>query len=87
MENITKEQADIIGEVANICTGTAATALSMIINLSLIHICLPLRRLSFSLCPRTLHTLRRRNYRPVYTAFLYSGCVYIPRSLPLSPCL
>ena len=22
MENITKEQADIIGEVANICTGT-----------------------------------------------------------------
>ena len=32
MENITKEQADIIGEVANICTGTAATALSMIIN-------------------------------------------------------
>ena len=30
MENITKEQADIIGEVANICTGTAATALSMI---------------------------------------------------------
>ena len=34
MENITKEQADIIGEVANICTGTAATALS----LSLIHI-------------------------------------------------
>lgn len=27
MENITKEQADIIGEVANICTGTAATAL------------------------------------------------------------
>ena len=28
MENITKEQADIIGEVANICTGTAATALS-----------------------------------------------------------
>ena len=34
MENITKEQADIIGEVANICTGTAATALSMIINRS-----------------------------------------------------
>jgi|GEM_PF-61024 len=33
-ENITKEQADIIGEVANICTGTAATALSMIINRS-----------------------------------------------------
>ena len=32
MESITKEQADIIGEVANICTGTAATALSMIIN-------------------------------------------------------
>ena len=35
MENITKEQADIIGEVANICTGTAATALSMIINRSI----------------------------------------------------
>lgn len=34
MENITKEQADVIGEVANICTGTAATALSMIINRS-----------------------------------------------------
>ena len=32
MTNITKEQADIIGEIANICTGTAATALSMIIN-------------------------------------------------------
>lgn len=32
MTNITKEQADVIGEVANICTGTAATALSMIIN-------------------------------------------------------
>lgn len=32
MENITKEQADVIGEVANICTGTAATALSLIIN-------------------------------------------------------
>lgn len=32
MESITKEQADIIGEVANICTGTAATTLSMIIN-------------------------------------------------------
>jgi flagellar motor switch protein FliN/FliY len=32
MENITMEQADIIGEVANICIGTAATALSMIIN-------------------------------------------------------
>lgn len=34
MEKITKEQADIIGEVANICTGTAATALSVIINRS-----------------------------------------------------
>ena len=32
MKNITKEQADIIGEIANICTGTAATALSVIIN-------------------------------------------------------
>ena len=32
MTNITKEQADVIGEVANICTGTAATVLSMIIN-------------------------------------------------------
>ena len=32
MEKITKEQADIIGEVANICTGNAATALSMILN-------------------------------------------------------
>ena len=32
MENISLEQADIIGEIANICTGTAATALSMIIN-------------------------------------------------------
>ena len=32
MDSITKEQADIIGEVANICTGNAATALSMIIN-------------------------------------------------------
>ena len=32
MTNITKEQADIIGEVANICIGNAATALSMIIN-------------------------------------------------------
>lgn len=32
MESITKEQADVIGEVANICTGTAATALSLIIN-------------------------------------------------------
>lgn len=34
MKNITREQADVIGEVANICTGTAATALSMIINRS-----------------------------------------------------
>ena len=32
MEGITKKQADVIGEVANICTGNAATALSMIIN-------------------------------------------------------
>lgn len=32
MENITREQADVIGEVANICTGTAATTLSLIIN-------------------------------------------------------
>lgn len=32
MEGITKEQADIIGEVANICTGNAATTLSMILN-------------------------------------------------------
>ncbi|MCM1282531.1 MAG: chemotaxis protein CheC [Muribaculaceae bacterium] len=32
MEKITQEQADVIGEVANICTGTAATTLSMIIN-------------------------------------------------------
>ena len=32
MENITKEQADIIGEVANICTGTAANALSLILH-------------------------------------------------------
>ena len=27
MDSITKEQADIVGEVANICTGNAATAL------------------------------------------------------------
>ena len=46
--------------------------------------CLPLRRLSFSLRPHTLRTLRRRNYRPAYTAFLYSGCVCIPHSLPAS---
>ncbi|MDD6482152.1 MAG: chemotaxis protein CheC [Lachnospiraceae bacterium] len=32
MKNVTREQADIIGEVANICTGSAATALSVIIN-------------------------------------------------------
>ena len=32
MKSITLKQADIIGEVANICTGNAATALSMIIN-------------------------------------------------------
>lgn len=34
MQNITKEQADIIGEVANICTGNAATTLSLILNRS-----------------------------------------------------
>jgi flagellar motor switch protein FliN/FliY len=34
MENISKEQADAIGEVANICIGSAATALSVIINRS-----------------------------------------------------
>ena len=32
MNNISKEQADVIGEVANICTGNAATTLSMILN-------------------------------------------------------
>lgn len=32
MEGITMKQADIIGEVANICTGNAATTLSLIIN-------------------------------------------------------
>ena len=32
MQNITREQADIIGEVANICTGNAATTLSMILK-------------------------------------------------------
>ena len=32
MEGITMKQADIIGEIANICTGNAATALSLIIN-------------------------------------------------------
>lgn len=32
MEGITKEQADIIGEVANICIGNAATTLSMMLN-------------------------------------------------------
>lgn len=32
MNNITQQQADIIGEVANICIGNAATALSMILN-------------------------------------------------------
>lgn len=32
MDNITKEQADVIGEVANICTGNAATTLSMILG-------------------------------------------------------
>jgi flagellar motor switch protein FliN/FliY len=34
MKNISKEQADIIGEVANMCIGNAATALSVIINRS-----------------------------------------------------
>ena len=32
MNKITQQQADIIGEVANICIGNAATALSMIMN-------------------------------------------------------
>lgn len=32
MKNITTQQADIIGEVANICAGNAATTLSMILN-------------------------------------------------------
>ena len=32
MNKITQQQADIIGEVANICIGNAATALSMILN-------------------------------------------------------
>lgn len=32
MDSITRQQADVIGEVANICTGNAATALSLIIN-------------------------------------------------------
>ncbi|MCH5333200.1 MAG: chemotaxis protein CheC [Agathobacter sp.] len=32
MKNITQEQADVIGEIANICTGTAATTLSLITN-------------------------------------------------------
>ena len=32
MEFITKEHADVIGEIANICTGNAATTLSMILN-------------------------------------------------------
>lgn len=32
MEGITREQADVIGEVANICTGNAATTLSMILG-------------------------------------------------------
>lgn len=32
MQNISREQADIIGEVANICTGNAATVLSVILN-------------------------------------------------------
>lgn len=32
MEGITKEQADIIGEIANICIGSAATTLSMMLG-------------------------------------------------------
>lgn len=32
MDCITQEQADIIGEVANICTGSAATTLSMMLG-------------------------------------------------------
>lgn len=32
MQKIIKEQADVIGEVANICIGNAATSLSMITN-------------------------------------------------------
>lgn len=32
MDSITLKQADVIGEVANICTGNAATALSLIVN-------------------------------------------------------
>ena len=32
MDSITREQADVIGEIANICTGNAATALSMIVS-------------------------------------------------------
>ena len=32
MRRITKKQADVIGEVANICTGNAATTLSMMVN-------------------------------------------------------
>lgn len=32
MDSITKAQADIVGEIANICTGNAATALSLMTN-------------------------------------------------------
>lgn len=32
MQEITKDQADIIGEVANICTGNAATTLSLMLG-------------------------------------------------------
>ncbi len=32
MQNISRENADIIGEVANICIGNAATTLSMILT-------------------------------------------------------
>lgn len=32
MDQIAKEQADLIGEIANICTGNAATTLSLMLN-------------------------------------------------------
>ena len=32
MQNISRENADIIGELANICIGNAATTLSMILQ-------------------------------------------------------
>jgi len=34
MDEITREQADVIGEIANICTGNAATTLSLMLNRS-----------------------------------------------------